>query len=331
MHLRRVTRPGHLVERAVQFVDDLPALHVQRLGHGAGLVALGADALIRSLRAVTGRHGLRRAIALLAGRLQRRAHEVEVQVVDGQRVRPLVAETLQQRGRQLRHAGRAFGDRAVFEAQHGAATALLDHGLHRTRLVDGDRVLRVGEDHHAGLAAGIDHRPGRGDVGHVVRHGGDVGEQARRGVRPRLLARVPADQRNAALGRGLERDLLLGGVEATDDDAGGLERECLVQCRGAAADGALAVDGAHGPADRLAGFLNPLRGAEHATVLQVGSDEDDGLAGGGLGAGGRAVHLSLVAVDTATRFFAASRNSSAAAWPARVSAAAARATARRRV
>ncbi len=264
-------------------------MQVQRLGHGAGLVALAADALVGRLGAITGGHGLRAAIALLACGRQRRPHEVEIQVVDRQRVGPLVAMALQQRVGQLRHAGGALGDGAVLEAQHRATTALLDDRFHGARLVDRDRVLRVGEDHHAGLATRIHHGGQSSRFGHVVGGGGDVREQARGRVRPGLLARVPAHQRHTRCGRVGEGHLLFGGVKATHHDAGRLERQRLVQRGGASADAALPVHHTHVPADRLASLFDALGHPQNAAVFQVGGDEDDGLARHRFGAGGGAI------------------------------------------
>src|ERR1700722_8028534 len=46
MDARHETRPLVMGEGSVQFVGELPTLHVQRLGHGRRLVVFVADALI---------------------------------------------------------------------------------------------------------------------------------------------------------------------------------------------------------------------------------------------------------------------------------------------
>ncbi len=56
-HVQRRDVAGPLLagEGAVQLVDQLPALQVQRLGHGDRLVGAGADALIGAFGAVARR------------------------------------------------------------------------------------------------------------------------------------------------------------------------------------------------------------------------------------------------------------------------------------
>ena len=61
------------------------------------------------------------AVRRLAGGAERRAHEVVVEIVDAERVGPLVAVALHQRGRQLRHAVGDVGERRVLDREHGAA------------------------------------------------------------------------------------------------------------------------------------------------------------------------------------------------------------------
>ena len=112
------------------------------------------------------------------------------------------------------------------------------------------------------------------------RIGGDVGEDRRAfGTGPGSGAACQPTIGMPALAASSMPALLLDGVEAADDDAVGLERDGLAQRGGAAGDGALAVDHAHGPADGLGGFLDALGDAEHAAVLHVAGDVDDGLAG----------------------------------------------------
>ena len=68
VHRREVA--GRLLagEGAVQLVDQLPALHGQRLGHGRDLVLAGADALIGGLAAVAAGDVVRRAVRALPAR-----------------------------------------------------------------------------------------------------------------------------------------------------------------------------------------------------------------------------------------------------------------------
>jgi hypothetical protein len=70
-------------------------------------------------------------------------------------VGPFLAVLLQKRSGELRHALRGFGNRRIDIFQHRAAERL-DLGLHLVGLGDSDCIGGIGEDHHAGLAAGID-------------------------------------------------------------------------------------------------------------------------------------------------------------------------------
>ena len=99
---------------------------------------------------------------------------------------------------------------------------------------------------------------------------------------------VPADQRDA---RGVRLLDLPGhglGVEAADDDAGGLESEGLGEGRPDTGGRALPVDGADVPADDLGRFLDALGDAGDTGVGHGLGDVGDGLAGGGLRSGGGA-------------------------------------------
>jgi hypothetical protein len=83
-----VARARLALDRAVQLVDQLPALQVERLGDRDRLVLTGADALEGGFRSIAGRPAFGPSPGD-AGRGKRRAHEVEIDVVDRQCMRPL--------------------------------------------------------------------------------------------------------------------------------------------------------------------------------------------------------------------------------------------------
>jgi hypothetical protein len=49
-----ITRPFLVREGAIELINELPALHVERLGNGGGLVFFLANTLIGRFRAVAG-------------------------------------------------------------------------------------------------------------------------------------------------------------------------------------------------------------------------------------------------------------------------------------
>src|SRR5690606_6421108 len=114
-------------EGAVDLVNKLPALEVQRLGDGGDLVLAVADALEGGSRAVAGRDLPRVAFGRVdAGRDQRRRREVEIEVVDRDRIGPLVAVSGEKRGGELAHPVAEVADRGVLGREHLAAGAVLD-------------------------------------------------------------------------------------------------------------------------------------------------------------------------------------------------------------
>ena len=153
--------------------------------------------------------------------------------------------------------------------------ARLERGGHQAGLVGFDGVLRVGENDHAGRAAGRrdDVAGGQhGDLGGVGRH---VGEQARGRIRARPDRGVPADHRNA-LRLGLPQGRLLpGGVESAQDDAGRPEGQREAEGGALPRDGPLAVQDAQRPADRTGRLLDALRHPGDTAVGQVGGHEYD--------------------------------------------------------
>src|SRR3954470_10914616 len=111
VHRCHVSAVGTAREGAVEFVDDLPALEGQRLGHGGGLVLPAVHALEGGRVAVAGSDVEGWAGALLTGGAERGGGVGEVQVVDGHGVGPAVLEAGQQGGDLLRGAGAGVGDR----------------------------------------------------------------------------------------------------------------------------------------------------------------------------------------------------------------------------
>src|SRR5262245_40145596 len=109
------------VEGAVELVDGLPRLELDRLRQGHDLVLLPVPHAVPGLRRAVGaaRPHLR---GRNARRAQRRHREVEVVVRHGQHVeRPLVP--LHVGGHALTHAGRDVGDREVVVLEQRAARA----------------------------------------------------------------------------------------------------------------------------------------------------------------------------------------------------------------
>src|SRR4051812_12589646 len=100
---------------------------------------------------------------------------------------------------------------------------------------------------------------------------------------------MPRDQLDASLVGLLESGLLLGRVEADDQDAVRLERDGLVKGGGAARDRADAVKHADIPADNLGGLAGGVYGAAHAAILQIVGHDGDDLTLGGLWTGGRPI------------------------------------------
>ena len=107
--------------------------------------------------------------------------------------------------------------------------------------------------------------------------GGDVGEDRRILHRPRRAGRVPADDLDAELRGLLDHRRLLVRVDGAEDDAVRLQRDRLVQRRGALRHRALAVEDAEVPADDLGRFLRAVADALRAAVALVGGDVDDQL------------------------------------------------------
>src|SRR5712692_7252973 len=98
--MRRRDKPARRLagEGAVHLVDALPAVQMQGLGDGGDLILLLPDALEGRNRAVTGRDlAWEAGVGSDAGGLQRRCREVEIEVVDGNAVGPLLAVLGEQR------------------------------------------------------------------------------------------------------------------------------------------------------------------------------------------------------------------------------------------
>ena len=72
MDARHIARPFLVREGAIELVNQLPTLHVERLGNGGCLVFLLANTLVSGFRAVAGGNVLRIAVALQSSDGQRR-------------------------------------------------------------------------------------------------------------------------------------------------------------------------------------------------------------------------------------------------------------------
>ena len=152
----------------------------------------------------------------------------------------------------------------------------------------GDRVDRVGKQHHIGLAARIDNGVETGRLGDLERIGGDVGDDAGNSVDlPRGGAGVPTDDLDPCRDRLLDDWRLLGGVDRAENNASGLQSDRLGQRGRTRGDRALPVEDAEIPAHCLGGLLSAIADSLSSAVLLVGRDVDDQLPGLRLWAGGR--------------------------------------------
>ncbi|CAJ0680822.1 hypothetical protein R77591_01034 [Ralstonia mannitolilytica] len=267
MHRRHITAHRLASQQPVQLVHQLPALQVQRFGHRAGLEGTGLDAQERRGAAVAGRQHAQPF--RLAGPGQFGAGVVEVDVVDGQRVRPRPPVPLQQPAHDGRHGLRAARDGHVLHRQQPAPAARADHLCHGCGLGLGDLEVGIGKDDHVGVAGGIRHRGHGGEPCDGERVGRYVhGDRAIRHG-PCSGGHMPAHHGDAALRERRERRPHLAGIAAHQHDAAGLQRQRGGHGATPALGRTACVVHVRLPPDHARSFLDALGNAKDAAVTQV--------------------------------------------------------------
>ncbi|MNV36023.1 hypothetical protein D3C71_1274860 [compost metagenome] len=228
----------------------------------------------------------------LTGGFQCRCHKVKIQIVNRQCVLELIAVFLQQAEGHGGHAVGGVRQRGIDKLNHLAAAAFADLLFHHVGLVQRDLVQRIGEDQHAGFAAGLHHGILGGNARHFVRVRGDVIEHVVLGDWPRLRHRVPGRQHYALLNGLFQRDLGDVRVPAADHYAVRFLGNRLIERGQLIFHRATAVEGFQLPARGFRRFAQPFLHPLHTAVFHVRSDKDDFLVGLQLWPAGGAVPLS---------------------------------------
>ncbi len=282
-HRARDTLPG---EKPVHLVNQLPAVQVQRLGHGARLEGARADAQERGIAAVARREHAHGVVWQSCLRQNRRG-VVEIDVVDRQRVRPTLPIARQQVACRRGHQFGAARDRDVPHLEQGAAGAAAHHGRHRIRLGLGQCVVVVAEDDDTRVPAGLHDGRQRRDACHLERIRGHVHGHGRAGYRSGLGRDMPADDRNTPLGEWLQPGQQRMRVAAEDDQAVGTTVQRIGEHLLAAFLRATGVEDLHAPANDPGRLEHAFVRSQDAAIAQILVHQGDAFAGLGARAAAR--------------------------------------------